>query len=256
MSNPIQIRTCQLLLEYQQTKNLEARNSLILLYLPVINAISEQICNRLPQNVESEDLRSAGLFGLMDAINGFDFSKGTQFGTYCTIRIRGSILDELRAQDWVPRVVRARSQKLNKAYQQLLSENGREPTEIEIAQSLHLSVEEYQKFVKQASITNVTPLSPHLYEEEEGYHSLEQFADKSQQEPHEILFKKEILEYLTRSLCEKERLILILYYFEELPMKEIGKILSISESRISQIHTRLLFRLRSQFDKIKMEFLS
>lgn len=256
MVKPDRNLTNQLLCEYKKTGSLETRNKLIVLFLPFVNTVSERIYSRLPHNIDLDDLKSAGLFGLMDAINGFDLTRGVQFETYCSIRIRGSILDELRALDWVPRVVRAKSQQLEKAYQDLRLNKGREPHDYEMAEYLKMTLEEYDDLVQEASITSILPLNNHSPQGEEEESCYEQIADRSQLEPYEEVFKKELLEYITRSLNQKERLVLILYYVEEFTMKEIGDTLLISESRISQIHSNLLLRLRVQFTKIKMELLS
>jgi RNA polymerase sigma factor for flagellar operon FliA len=255
MSKPNRELVTQLLQRYHETKEIEIRNELILLFLPLVHTLSEKIHSRLPQSIELDDIKSAGLFGLMQAINAFDACKGALFETYCTFRIRGSILDELRALDWVPRRVRSHSQKLENAFIKLSHEKKREPTSQELADYLKLTLEELEQWIRESSIISMLPFS-HSSEGNEDFESFgEQLEDRKQMEPYQSLFKKELLEYITKGLNKKERLILILYHFEELTMKEIGKTLSLSEPRVSQIHSDILFRLRLQFEKMKLELL-
>lgn len=254
MAKPNRELTTKLLEEYQETRNLEIRNELVELYLPFLDKISEKIHSRLPQSIDVNDLKGAGVFGLMDAIEGFDFSKGVQFETYCSIRVRGSILDELRAQDWVPRVVRSKSQKLGRAFQELSDEVGREPTEMELAEYLEISLDELAAMTREASITMILPLEHNNRKDDDDYYE-DQYEDRDQPEPSDNIIKEELTEFITKSLSHKEKLILILYHFEELTMKEIGEVLLISESRVSQIHSTLLVRLKAQFDNAKAELL-
>jgi len=224
------------------------RNILMENYLHLVRFNAERIHSKLPDEVELDDLMSSGTFGLMDAIAAFDMERGVKFETYCAPRIRGAILDELRSMDWVPRLVRSRSHKLEGATKQLEVELGRTPTDDEIAKRLNLSMGEYEKIAKDASAVGVVSLSRKWFETDSNkdVREIDILEDKRGSNPLRLIQRKDIKELITRGLSRAERLIIILYYFEEMTMKDIGATLDLSESRVSQMHTSIIMRLKAQ----------
>ena len=238
---------------YKATGDQNLRNLLIERYLPLVRYISERLLVSLPKSIDVEDLQSAGVFGLMDAIDGFDLSRGIKFKTYCTTRIRGSILDELRSQDWVPRLVRLKAHQLSKAFKSLEVELGREPTDFEMAEKLGVSVDALSEMVEEASVCNVFSLSEKWddNEDDDSLEKVEMLEDKASLDPIETLNQKDVLRAITRSLTKKEKLIIIMYYYEGLTMREIGDILSLTESRVCQIRSNVMSKLKIQLEKMR-----
>ncbi len=233
----------------------EARNQLMENYLPLVKYNAERISMKLPDEVDVDDLMSAGVFGLMDAINSYDAGRGVKFETYCAPRIRGAILDELRSMDWVPRLVRSRSAKLEKASQQMQTELGRLPSEEELAERLGLPPEEMDKLVRDATAVTVVSLSRKYYETDNNREvtEIDVLIDRRGKDPLIEVQKRDLRDLMTRGLTRAERLILILYYYEEMTMKEIGATLDLSESRVSQMHSSILNRLKAQLNHRKKE---
>lgn len=222
------------------------RNTLILRYLPLVKYISDRVFSRLPRRVDIRDLRSAGTFGLIGAIEGFDLSRGIKFETYCSVRVRGSILDELRAQDWVPRPVRSRTQKLRRSVEALKDELGRLPTDQEVGKRMGIAPEEVRSVGRETMATNFVSLSG-SGESDDGEGSfarIDLMTESPRTDPMEILQRLDLAETIDRSLDRKERQVLALYYYENLTMREIGKFLNLSESRVCQIHARIVERLK------------
>src|SRR5438477_460369 len=240
----------------EDPSNLELRNRLVENYLPLVKYNAERIWSRLPDGVELDDLISAGIFGLMDAIEAFDLNRGVKFETYCVPRIRGAMLDELRTMDWVPRLVRSRAHKLDGASKQLEVELGRSPTHDEIAKRLHISMGEFEKMAKDASAVSTVSLSRKWFETDSNkdVREIDVLEDKRGADPVREIQRKDLKELITKGLSRAERLIIILYYFEEMTMKEIGATLDLSESRVSQMHSSILARLRAQMADRKKEF--
>lgn len=235
--------------EYQETPAEEIRNLLVEHYLPVVKYTAARIYGLLPNSVDQNDLMSAGVFGLMEAIDHFDLERGVKFETYCTCRVRGAILDELRSQDWLPRVARQRAQKLEAAYRDLRSQLGREPHDEELADAFGVPVKELNKIIMEANTASMMSLdrdrSPSGNYDGEEFSELNLLADGRVADPAERLQRHDVISIVSKGLSEQERLILVLYYFERLTMKEIGCVMGVTESRISQIHGRVLLRLRS-----------
>jgi RNA polymerase sigma factor for flagellar operon FliA len=236
---------------YKSTRDPYLRNQLIERYYPLVRYISERLLATLPRSIELDDLTSAGLFGLMDAIEGFDLSRGIKFKTYCTTRIRGSILDELRSQDWVPRLVRLKANKITRAWKLLEARHGREPAEPEMAAELEISVEEYRQMIEDASPVTIYSLSDKFEDSQAdgGLEKAEVIADRRAESPVETLNRRDVIEVLTRNLSQKEKRIIIMYYYEGLTMKEIGRILDLTESRVCQIHSNVLSRLKERITR-------
>ncbi len=224
----------------------EIRNELIERHLPLVKYIAERLLQTLPRSIQLDDLKSAGLFGLMDAIRGFDPTRGIKFKTYCTTRIRGSILDQLRSEDWVPRLVRLKAGRIEKALQRLTSEYGREPTHAELAESLELEHGELSKEINEATARTMFSLSEKWEDNDEDRagEKLEILEDQSAVDPLHELNRHDLLKFMTRSLTHKERFIIEQYYSVGHTMREIGEMLSLTESRVCQIHSNVMSRLK------------
>ena len=243
---------------YKQTGDVVLRNRLMEHYLPLVKSTAERVHRKLPHSVDVDDLASAGVFGLRDAIEGFDLSHGVKFETYCATRVRGAMLDELRSVDWVPRLVRTRATKLERTVRKLEVDLGRQPTDRELAGNLGVSLEQLDDVVRGATAVSIVSLSENWTGEDESspVSKLEVLADRSQERPSDQLERKDILASIAKVLTMKERLIVLLYYFEGMTMRDIGLTLSLSESRVCQLHTRIMDRLREQLGKHKVDLLA
>jgi len=224
------------------------RNALMERHYPLVRYIAERLLQTLPKSIELDDLVSAGLFGLMDAIRGFDHARNIKFKTYCTTRIRGSILDQLRSQDWVPRLVRLKAGRIEKALQRLTGEYGREPTHAELASELDLQHDELSLEMQSASAKTMFSLSDKWEDRDEdsGIEKVDVLEDKRSIDPISELHRRDMLTFLTRSLTHKERFIIEQYYHVGHTMREIGEMLSLTESRVCQIHSNVMSRLKAQ----------
>lgn len=229
---------------------LDEKNKLILEYSPLIKFIAQKIASRLPANIELDDLISSGVIGLMDAIDKWDPTRDNKFKTYAEFRIRGAILDELRAQDWVPRSIRDKAKILDKTIVQLEAELGRTATDEEVAKALSISVDEYHDLINQ-----VRPVSLLSIDEAQTFSSTDKKSILNLLEgtklnnPYTQLNLKTVKTYITAAieeLPERQRLVLSLYYYEDLNLKEIGKVLRVTESRVSQLHAQAVTRLRNK----------
>jgi len=210
-----------------------SRNLLMEHYRPLVKYVAERLHTKLPDKVEVDDLISAGNFGLMDALNAFDPERGVKFETYCSPRIRGAILDELRSMDWVPRLVRARAHQLTRATLALEAHLGRKPTEQETASELDIDMEEFHRLKRDANAVGLVSLNA-KYGEEEGDKDLREIdilKDQKSADPLTEAQKRDLKSLLTKGLTRAERLIIVLYYYEEMTMKEIGATLDLSESQ-------------------------
>jgi RNA polymerase sigma factor for flagellar operon FliA len=234
--------------EYKKTGSEDLRNQLMEYYLPLVKYNAERIYAKLPDEVDVDDLMSAGIFGLMDAIDAFDMDRGVKFETYCAPRIRGAILDELRSMDWVPRLVRSRSSQVEQARRSLQMELGRKPTDDEICKKMGVEQEEFAKIRKDAGAVGVVSLSRKWFETDSNkdVREIDVLKDAKQINPFKAVQKRDLKELITKGLSRAERLIVILYYYEEMTMKEIGVTLDLSESRVSQMHSAIVERLRFQ----------
>lgn len=234
--------------EYRSEPSLALRNHLIEKFLHLVRYNAERIHQRLPDEVDVDDLMQAGLFGLMDAIDGYDTDKGVKFETYCAPRIRGAILDELRSMDWVPRLVRHRTARVEQARQRIEMEYGRKASDTEIAAKLSLDKEEFDKYKRDSHATTVTSITRKAYPSDGGreVREIDVISDESQVNPVRLLQRKDLKDLMTKGLSRAERLIVILYYYEAMTMKEIGLTLDLSESRVSQMHSSILARLKAQ----------
>jgi len=233
--------------KYKRTRRRQYRNTLVEAYLPLVRSIAQRIWVRLPESVDLEDLVSAGTLGLIDAVHGFDCDRGVGFKTYCLARIRGAILDDLRSLDWAPRMARSEAARVEACANRLGSELGRLPSPAEVADALGMNLEAY------CDLVNGTPqhggplsLDSESFPQGEGRSRtvLDAVEDRRAALPVEATEQREFREIVTDLLSERERSILVLYYYHQLTMKEIGQQLDLSESRVCQMHARLLRRLR------------
>ena len=240
---------------FHKNRSDKTRNPLLEHYLPVVKYAAERLWTKLPDEVDVNDLMSAGVFGLMDALNAFDPERGVKFETYCAPRIRGAILDELRSLDWVPRLVRNRSHKLGKAMHSLEARLGRKPNEDELAKEMHLPMKEFRKLRRDAHAVGMVSLNRKWFETDSNkdVREIDVVEDVRSVNPFTTVQQKDLKDLVTRGLSRAERLIVILYYFEEMTMKEIGETLDLSESRVSQMHSAILGRLRTQLEKRRKE---
>jgi len=240
-------------LAYSAWQNEQERDRILLEQLPQVRYLARRIHERLPRHVPLEDLVHAGVIGLIDAFNKFDQSKHVQFGSYAKFRIRGAILDSLRELDWGPRELRRKARKVEEAHRKLSLELSRAPSESEMAKELDLPLAEFQRLLGEIDSLEVGSLrveSPWDGKEEDLTDSLPSATEDT---PFSRCLRAEMKDLLSRvieELPEKERQVLALYYFEELTMKEVGAVLGIGESRVSQIHSLAVVRLRSRMDEI------
>ena len=242
--------------QFHKTHDVKSRNALLEHYRPLVQYAAIRLHSKLPDKVEVDDLVSAGIFGLMDALEAYDPERGVKFETYCSPRIRGSILDELRSMDWVPRLVRARAHQLRKATQELEINLGRTPTEKETAEKLQLGKVEFERLRRDANAIGLISLTNN-YGESDGDKDIREIdiiQDKKSQNPLMEAQKRDMKNLLTKGLTRAERLIIVLYYYEEMTMKEIGATLDLSESRVSQMHSSIVARLKAQLNNRKKEF--
>ncbi|MCC2309057.1 RNA polymerase sigma factor WhiG [Cellulomonas chengniuliangii] len=228
------------------------RERLILHYGPLVTAVASRVGMRLPSTVEQADLVSYGMFGLIDAIEKYELDRAVKFETYASARIRGAILDELRAMDWIPRSVRTKARAVDRAYAELESELHRTPTESEVAQRLEVGVGELRSVFTQLSTVNVAALDELLgagYERTDKFSLIDTLGDDRAQDPagsFEAQETKFLLARAIEQLGEREKIVLVLYYYEGMTLAEIGRVLGVTESRISQMHTAAMLRLRAK----------
>ncbi|MCI6713528.1 MAG: FliA/WhiG family RNA polymerase sigma factor [Lachnospiraceae bacterium] len=235
--------------EYSRTKSPEIRENIILEYAPLVKVVAGRLSMYLGYNVEYEDLVSYGIFGLIDAIDKFDCLKDVKFETYASLRIRGAILDQIRKMDWIPRTIRQKQKRIDAAIREIEAQSGRSATDEEIAESLGISNDEYLEWQSQMKITNVVSLNEFLEQGSEVPNEANRSKSSQFDSPEEVLEKDELKKILAQALellTEKERKVILLYYYEELTLKEISNILEVSESRISQLHTRALQKMKGK----------
>ncbi|MDZ4662070.1 MAG: FliA/WhiG family RNA polymerase sigma factor [Pseudomonadota bacterium] len=245
-----------LLKKYKEAPNKltqEQKDKLILEYAPLIRFIAQKIAIRLPSNIELDDLISSGVIGLMDAIEKYDPTRDNKFKTYAEFRVRGSILDELRAQDWVPRSVRDKAKLLDRTLIALETEIGRSPTEEEVAERLQMSMSQFYDLLNE-----VRPVSILSIDEQSSFSTVDKKSIlnllegyKTSNPLNELNLKtvKDVVAKAIEDLPERLRLVLSLYYYEDLNLKEIGRVLRVTESRVSQVHAQAISRLRAKLQQ-------
>lgn len=235
--------------EYQKKPTAELREQLIIAYAQLVKLVAGRLSMYLGYNVEYEDLVSYGIFGLIDAIDKFNMEKNVKFETYASLRIRGAILDQIRKMDWIPRTVRQRQRKIDEAIKNIEMRTGKTASDEDIAAELGVSEEELCNWQSQLKVTNVVSLN----EFEEQGAGPEPVMDATHNshfaQPEDVVEEAELKEKLAESLSlltEKERKVIELYYYEDLTLKEISKVLDVSESRVSQLHTKALLKMRKK----------
>lgn len=235
----------KLWIEYSKSKSPEVREKIIMEYVPLVKIVAGRLSMYLGYTVEYEDLVSYGIFGLIDAIDKFDYDKGIKFETYASLRIRGSILDQIRKMDWIPRSVRQKQKLIDVAIAKLEKEGHSIPSDEAIAKELGISMDEYYSWEGQTKLSNVSSLDEFI---EQGADV--KASDKnsmSDTEPETYVEQDELKKILAEALdklTEKERKVMLLYYYEELTLKEVSRVLEVSESRVSQLHTKALQKMK------------
>lgn len=231
--------------EYTSTHSADIREKLILEYAPLVKLVAGRLVMYLGYNVEYDDLVGYGIFGLIDAIDKFDATKEVKFETYASLRIRGAILDQIRKMDWIPRTVRQRQKKITEAIKEIEAKTGKEATDEEIAEVLGISQDEYDDWQSQMKVTGVVSLDEFV--ESGSDVSDGNGLSSSIERPEEAIEREELKKMLVEALqqlTEKEQKVILLYYYEELTLKEISNILEVSESRVSQLHTKALNKMK------------
>lgn len=238
--------------QYSDTKDPAIREKLIMEYSHLIKFVAGRLSIYFGSNVEYDDLIGYGVFGLIDAIDKFDINKGVKFETYASLRIRGSIIDSIREMDWVPRSLRQKNKELEKIYSEIEHQSGHAATDQEVADKLGISVDEYYKLLNDVTVSSMVSLEEFLEQNYEiGVSPNGSNKDERPESYAEINEIKDILGGAIDKLPEKERTVISLYYFEELTLKEISAIMKVSESRISQLHTKAILRLRGKMTRHK-----
>lgn len=229
----------------------ERRNALVVQYQGLIKQIVRRFASRLPRSVDRGDLLTAANVGLISAIHGFDPERGVRFESYCELRVKGALLDELRAQDWLPRPWRAKIEEQKRTYERLRREFGREPGDAEIASAMGLDIEVYQQTfgvgLPGTPAGSMRGGGGDSGDDDGPASALDVVADRAEEAPGDRLTRDEIVHLVGQKLTEQERRIVYLKYWEELPMREIGDLTGLSESRVCKIHTRLIERMQDRF---------
>lgn len=235
--------------EYDKSRTPELREKIILEYAPLVKLVAGRLSMYLGYNVEYDDLVSYGIFGLIDAIDKYDYAKEVKFETYASLRIRGAILDQIRKMDWIPRTIRQKQKRIDAVCKDIETRLGRSATDEEIASELGISDDEYLEWQSQMKITNVVSLNEYMEQGAEVPAEGNQFTTSRFDSPEENIEKEELKKVLEESLeqlTEKEKKVILLYYYEDLTLKEISSVLEVSESRISQLHTRALQKMKTK----------
>ena len=249
----MKVETAKLWDEFRRTGDHELRNRLVEKYLYIVKYVSDRLGQKLPRSIPDDDIRSAASYGLIRAVENFDHKRGTRFETYCATRVKGAILDELRARDWVPRMIRNNTSRMKVVREELIRQLGREPTPAEMAAPLEVSKEKVETMIRESNFVSMFSFS-RCEEEAQRGDSEERtliYEDKNSETPFERIFLKDLTDHIMKSLTHREKMVVLLYYVEDLSMKEIGKILNISESRVSQIRTTTLAKLRTRVDEVR-----
>ena len=231
---------------YRKSPTPEMREQIILEYAPLVKVVAGRLSMYLGYNVEYEDLVSYGIFGLIDAIDKFDMQKDVKFETYASLRIRGAILDQIRKMDWIPRTVRQKQKKIDEAIRNIEMRTGKNATDEQVAGELGLEQEELTEWQSRLKITNVISLNEFLEQGQEPVMDARGNSHFSQ--PEDVVSESELKQVL-EVLTEKEKKVILLYYYEDLTLKEISKVLEVSESRVSQLHTKALLKMRAKMGK-------
>lgn len=250
--DPEQERVRELWVTYKRTGSLDIREQLILRYAPLVKYVAGRVSSGLPPNIEFADLVSYGVFGLIDAIEKYDPRRGIKFETYAIARIKGAMIDELRAIDWVPRSIRFRAREIEKAYLGLENELKRVPTDEEVSRRLNVTVEEYHELLSQLAFVSLVALDE-LWtvggEKGDKVSLVDTLEDAKSKDPSRSFEMEEMKEMIAKAinfLPDREKIVITLYYYEGLTLREIGEVLGVTESRVCQMHTKAILRLRAR----------
>jgi RNA polymerase sigma factor for flagellar operon FliA len=241
---------------YKKGRDTKIRDFFVRQYAPLVKYVAGKVAIGMPNNVEFDDLVGFGVFGLFDAIEKFDPDKHVKFKTYAVTRIRGAIFDELRTIDWVPRSVRQKTREVEETIRKLEASLGRAAADEEIAKAMRMNIKDFHNLMLKISGTSVLSLNEVWYsgEDNDKMSIVESIESPSSLNPDSIVEKEEIKRIIVEAindLPEKEKKVLVLYYYEDLTLKEIGEVLEVTESRISQLHTKAILRLRAKLSHIK-----
>lgn len=242
--------------EYAKTRDPKIRAYLIEKYAPLVKYVAGKVAVNMPHNVEFDDLVSYGTFGLIDAIDKYDPNKDVLFKTYAITRIRGQIFDELRNVDWIPRSIRQKAKQVEKIIVELENKMGRTVDDEEIAQELDLSVEEFRTLISKLAGTSLVSLNDiwHGSDDSDDLSFMETIEANENTNPDVIVEREEIKQMIIeaiKKLPDREKKVIVLYYYEDLTLKEIGEVLEVTESRVSQLHTKAIMRLRGRLAQMK-----
>ena len=244
--------------DYRSIKDPKIKDQVIIEYAPLVRFIAQKIASRLPANIELDDLISCGVIGLMDAIEKFDATRENKFKTYAEFRIRGAILDELRAQDWVPRSVREKAKTLERTYAKLEADLGRPATDQEMCEALSLTQDEFHDMLSKAKSISLLNIDDSTSFSRGDKKLMMGIMDHDRTiNPYSAVSFKDVRENLKigiKTLPEKQRLVLSLYYYEDLNLKEIGQVLDVTESRVSQLHTQSILKLKTRLKSVYETF--
>ncbi len=235
-------------MDFLHTRDMEVRNSILLNYVHLVKYIVHRMAPTYQDYIDYDDLMSYGILGLMDAIDKYDVGKGVKFETYASLRIRGAIIDQIRKQDWVPRSIRRKVKAIEECYRQLEMKLSRPVTDEEVADQLQISVGQLRKVLDESYTYNLLSFE----EVARNVSHRDRLLPKDFRSPEDRMAERELREVLRNTLeglTEKERLVITLYYFEELTLKEIGRVLEVSESRVSQIHSKALIKLKTKLQE-------
>lgn len=235
--------------EYRRTGDTELRNEILLSYVHIVKYIAQRMMPSYGRYLDFDDLMGYGIIGIMDAIEKFDTAKGVKFETYASLRVKGAIIDQLRKQDWVPRGIRSKVKDIKDCYETLEVQSGKPATDEQVAAHLNIGMDELHKTLDESYTFNVVSLDEQILDAIKWNNCLQEEGAGPEQH-YEGKELKEILADYIDDLTEKERMVVTLYYFEELTLKEIGKVLGVSESRISQIHSKALIKLKAKLEKL------
>lgn len=233
--------------QFLQHHDTPSRNTLLEYYLPQVKYTAARLHSRFPQSVELDDLYGVGILGLIDAINKFDPTRNVKFETYCVRRIHGTIIDDIRKKDRVPRLVRMRAKQLQEVTHRLEAIFGQTPSDEELAGELEMNMEEFYHFQRDANASSLISLNTNFSNSDgdEEFGELDIIPNHKSQDPFHEILKKDLKESVTKGFSRQEKLIIMLYHFEEMTLREIGDTLGVSESRVSQLHSSIIARLRS-----------
>lgn len=236
--------------EYAKTRSDKLREQIIIEYVPLVKLVAGRLNMYLGYTVEYDDLVSYGVFGLIDAIDKFDYDKGIKFETYASLRIRGSILDQIRKMDWIPRSVRQKQKQIEQAIAKLEKEKGANVKDKDIAEELGISLDEYRSWEGSTNISNIASLDEFMEQGSDG--GVREFRNTTYMEPEQAMDREEVKKMLMEALellTEKEKKVVLLYYYEDLTLKEVASVLEVSESRISQLHSKALEKMKKHLGK-------